>query len=664
MKQIYFEKGECLVIDGVRHTIEKTFSDPNHPNDYEKRVVSLEDDRGYIKQLRISELLRLIASRSIMVDGADHYSDPEKGDDLIQHRALATVSDKNMIKAIRRKDYVVAILAHGEWNSNPSKLQPLIKEIAISLGDMNRPSASTVNRWYKLFLINKNDISCLIDRNDRKGNRKPRIDAKVIGLCEKIIDRHYLKAQRLSVIEIHDIIRHEINVINKASPDNKLKLPSRSTIYNLVNAIPKFELVAKRKGKYFAINSFTNGKEAPQPKFVLEIAEIDHSPIDILVIDDRTKKILGNPVITILLDAYSRMPLGMYVGICSANIQSVSGCLEHAIMPKDYVKEKYPGIKGEWPTWGKPMSVVSDNGGEFHSKELEAICMHLGSMPQFCPKRIPFFKGKIERYLKTLNYTLIHTLPGTTFANYLELADYKPEKSATISFQTLIEILHIWIIDIYSVDNHEGIDDTPLNKWREGINKMPPAFPANVSRLKQLLSRLMKRKISSDGFVLEKILYNSDEAQQLRYKFGNSYKFTLRYREDDLTRIWIHHPETHEMIEVPAVDQEYTTGINIYQHKMVLHLKQNARRDRVDRDEIADSKNTIREKIEADRISNSKVRRKHAAKALGVSSGSEIVSHKDTKKTSTIKVPIAGRLFGGLENVEPPELQTTQRAEI
>jgi putative transposase len=126
----------------------------------------------------------------------------------------------------------------------------------------------------------------------------------------------------------------------------------------------------------------------------------------------------------------------------------------------------------------------------------------------------------------------------------------------------------------------------------------------------------MKRKISSDGFVLEKILYNSDEAQQLRYKFGNSYKFTLRYREDDLTRIWIHHPETHEMIEVPAVDQEYTTGINIYQHKMVLHLKQNARRDRVDRDEIADSKNTIREKIEADRISNSKVRRKTCSKSI------------------------------------------------
>src|SRR5690606_28759365 len=120
---------------------------------------------------------------------------------------------------------------------------------------------------------------------------------------------------------------------------------------------------------------------------------------------------LGRPTVTLVLDKYSRMVLGFHIGVQGTSLESVFHALRHAILPKTYVSEKYPDIKNEWPAFGVFEKLICDNGAEFHANDLERVAFELGFQIEFCPKRKPYYKGSIERYLKTLNFKLAHRLP-------------------------------------------------------------------------------------------------------------------------------------------------------------------------------------------------------------------------------------------------------------
>lgn len=61
-----------------------------------------------------------------------------------------------------------------------------------------------------------------------------------------------------------------------------------------------------------------------------------------------------------------------------------------------------------------------DDGAEFDSDSLKAACMALGIEIRYAPRKTPWFKGKIERFLGTLNASLLHGTPGTASSNIFE----------------------------------------------------------------------------------------------------------------------------------------------------------------------------------------------------------------------------------------------------
>ena len=64
---------------------------------------------------------------------------------------------------------------------------------------------------------------------------------------------------------------------------------------------------------------------------------MDHTPADIIVVDDDTMLPLGRPTITTALDEYTRCPMGFYAGFEPPSCLAVMRCLKHAILPKTYV---------------------------------------------------------------------------------------------------------------------------------------------------------------------------------------------------------------------------------------------------------------------------------------------------------------------------------------
>ena len=63
----------------------------------------------------------------------------------------------------------------------------------------------------------------------------------------------------------------------------------------------------------------------------LELIQIDHTPVDVLVLTDDRQTILGRPWLTVAIDVATRCVLGIYLSMDAPSAVSVSLCIEHRI---------------------------------------------------------------------------------------------------------------------------------------------------------------------------------------------------------------------------------------------------------------------------------------------------------------------------------------------
>jgi putative transposase len=190
---------------------------------------------------------------------------------------------------------------------------------------------------------------------------------------------------------------------------------------------------------------------------LLERWEIDHTPIDSLIICEKTLLPLGRPWLTIIIDKYSRMVVGFYISFRAPSAYAVLQCLKQAILPKDELLKKYPDITTPWPARGIPEMIVCDNGMDLHAKALMNLCQELGIQIQFCPAKTPQYKGAVERFFRTMSSDLIHRLPGSVFSSVDKRGDYPSEERACITFDTLEHLITKWIVEIYNQTHHRGL---------------------------------------------------------------------------------------------------------------------------------------------------------------------------------------------------------------
>jgi hypothetical protein len=101
----------------------------------------------------------------------------------------------------------------------------------------------------------------------------------------------------------------------------------------------------------------------------LEQVQIDHTVIDLIIVDERDRQPMGRPYLTIAIDVFTRCVLGMVVALDAPSAVSVGLCLAHVAC------DKRPWLEGldvemDWPMSGKPMLLYLDNAAEFKSEAL------------------------------------------------------------------------------------------------------------------------------------------------------------------------------------------------------------------------------------------------------------------------------------------------------
>jgi len=556
--------------------------------------LQLEDEAGEIVTYTEPELICRWLKREIVID-ENCLSEPDSAFYLTTPRDLSTYPEHIRSEALRRMKYVAGL--EGCTKISVAKIvRPRIAAIATQMGDTSPPSPSTVYRWWKSYRTTRSGAQ-LISTRHRSG--RPRRSA-ADDLLEESISTIYLDSQQHPISGVYDDFCNRVKNANKQlDRASKIQCPSRSTVYRRIKELEKEIVDRARLGKNAAERKYRPVLGTVRVRKVLERLEVDHTPLDLIIIDEDTALPLGRPWLSIAIDKFSRAIMGFYVSFNEPSSVSILQCLKRAILPKDEWLSKYPDIQAKWPCHGIPELIATDNGMDLHSAAFRDICLELGIQLLYCPAKKPEYKGSVERFFRTISEGLIHRLPGTVFSNVTQRGDYPSEELAAIDLKTLMHLLTKWVVEVYHCSKHRALGMTPLEKWYESIPSRTVELPAYPEQLDVLVGIPTERTLFRYGLEFDNLMYNSDELQTIFRKNGALAKtmVKLKYYEDDVSYIHAFDPSTESYIRVPAVDWDYADGLNRHVHALIQAAARKKYGDRPSVNRLLDVKAEIQEMV-------------------------------------------------------------------
>jgi putative transposase len=427
----------------------------------------------------------------------------------------------------------------------------------------------SVYRWLRDYQASGGDVRALIPSTALQGGRgHSRLSPEVGALIDSLIREQYYRPERTSVKDLVYLIAAAIDDENQRRPaSERLRQPATATIYRRLETFDRQERFAVKHGQRAAKRQFTQCGVTAYPERPLERVEIDHTPIDVIVVDDRDFLPLGRPTLTKAIDVATRYPLGYYLGFEPPSYYTVMECLHHAIWLKADSHERF-GTEHCWQAYGIPSLLVVDNGKEFIGQDLTDACLQLGITLENAPVRTPEFKATIERHFGTCN-ALFHTLPGTTFSNLFQRQDYASAQHACITVDELEKTLHLFLIDLYAERFHTGLNGIPARQWETALQQgYSPRLPASAQELAILLGRVTQRVLHRYGIEFENLQYNCRELATLRIRL-NGKAAKIKFHPGDLSKLYVYDPFEQSYLTVPALAEEYAAQLSLWKHRII-----------------------------------------------------------------------------------------------
>ena len=488
-------------------------------------------------------------------------------------RDIGSLSETQRAAVRRMADYLRAVetafaKAGGRVVSTRGTLASAIGLVAAERMDRNPPSPVTLWRWWKRFNSSR-CISKLVDRRSHSGRVRSKT---LLSLFEEAVAEVFLTKQKHPCKAVYDEVKTKVLRLNRGLPEeDRLPPPKRATIYRWLNDLHYGLVKRARDGKAATERELRIALEGVSVTHILERIEIDHTPLDLHVIDKVTRLLLGRPWITLAIDRHSRCVIGFYVSFHSPSASSVLYCLKRAMLPKDLILSRFPDVHSPWPCRGVPDLVVCDNGMELHANAVEAVCYDMGIELQYCGVAMPEMKGAVERLFRTLSEDLIHRLPGTVFSSMGKRGDYPSEAEAAIDLETLVHLLVKWIVDKYHNTPHRGLrGKTPLQAWQDGEERRLVEMPASLQQLDTICGASATRTIFHYGVEVDNLKYNSPLLQAILQRRQKRPEVLVRFFDDDVSCVSVLDPDTGEFVRVPAANQRYARGLIRDVHRLVV----------------------------------------------------------------------------------------------
>lgn len=424
---------------------------------------------------------------------------------------------------------------------------------------------------YKLIARCRNGQGLLTDlapRVSSGGKGKTRINDEIEKIVKDVIESFYLTRQRRSIATV-------MREIRKRCFERGYAAPARNTVDLRIKSLEPKLVTGRRFGFEATKKLMPVIGETPATVRPLEVVQIDHSPMDVILVEESSREPIGRPFLTLAIDVHTRCIVGMLLSLEAPSATSVGLCLAHTVSSKDAYLLRLGLSDIKWPMYGKPECIHLDNAPEFHSEALERGCGQHGIVQDFRPKAQPHYGGIIERVIGTA-MNMAHELPGTTFSSVQDRGRYDPEANAALTLQELEQWL-VLAIASYHKSVHSTLKLPPESFWKAKLQGKTVPFVRDERAFLIDFLPVVKRNIVRAGFVIDHIAYYADVLKPWIARRDRMGKFIIRRDPRDLSRIWVLDPTSDEYIEL-AYRSISNPSVTLWEHrKAVERLRKNGR---------------------------------------------------------------------------------------
>lgn len=522
--------------------------------------------------------------------------------------------------AERRLGYVKAYCDKiaKENGGAPSRAlgQQAIKEHAETRGE-RPPSYSSVWEWVKRSRESRSG-DVLLDLADDKRPGNPGLRGTV--LIEQMIEKGVVESWQLAN-GTWKTVRASFNrqvaearergILPRTNPERgeagHLWFPSERTFQRRKAALNHYDRLCLRYDEETAERELAFYIRQHLPDHPLDIVDVDHVELDIVVIDDQYPIAFGRPDLVVFRDRRTGSILGYFLSFMNPSYESFMLGLRHAMFPKDM--SAYPGL--DWYAWGRFGRLGVDNAFHLIGDSITHAAKQIGfEIVEYRPGH-PWEKGALEQLNGMINSRVSHGLPGSVSGDVEERAKHarkpgnkEPRKADEKGLRKTDEkgrddadrpVLYLSEVEsflvsfwcgTYSNSPQSGLGflrslkGVPRKLWTELIEKAPNRPPIDPAIFVRLAGIKKSVHIGGFGIRIDHIIYVSDELLAMRahrdHKEGEGRHRSTKYEAirdpGDLGRIYVFDPYRQVTIEVRACGEHYAyaNGRRLFEHTKII----------------------------------------------------------------------------------------------
>lgn len=388
------------------------------------------------------------------------------------------------------------------------------------------PCARSALCWRRAYIKGGCNPVALIPNNNRSGNRNLRWCINTESYALRVID-HYC-AEKISKPEAVSRTLDDIKAENERRERNGeplLKVPCRRAIFERLGLAPPFYVYARREGIEAAkkkFNLFETGADVRDP---LERVEVDGNKLDLITVfsdfrildflpPERRKALeRGRRWLYAAIDCRTKVILALRIAENPSADVAVKTLRDIYTDKADIAAAC--GCESSWHQFGPIGELCTDQGPEFYSVEFRTAAAALGTTMKLPPAGMPWMRGQIERYFKTLGHRLLPLLSGRTGFSPKDRGDYPSEDMACLTDDELIKLIVRFVVDVYHNEPHEALGgETPKDCWDRLTKEVrPPAMPDGHT-MRFAFGRKFNRAIRGNGVTFAGIGYSCDALKE------------------------------------------------------------------------------------------------------------------------------------------------------
>jgi len=316
----------------------------------------------------------------------------------------------------------------------------------------------TLRRWLKNYKdaesIYGNGFLGLFDGTDQKGNRLLKLPTESYKIMQTCIEEQFLSSTGIQPLTVYG---HYCNQCRKSN----VIAASFKTFTVKLKQLDPVTTESKRKGPRVAYQleefywelDLTTPRHGERP---FEIAHIDHTELDIELVDSKTWNNLGRPWLTLMTDSCSRRILAYVLSFESPSYRACMLAMRECVRRHNRL----------------PQTLVADNGAEFRSIYYEQLMAFHKITKKNRPKAKARYGAVLERLFGTTNTQFIHALTGNTkiMRNVRQVSkSFNPKNLAAWTFAALQERIGEYFSEVYEQLDHPALGESPIKAFERGL---------------------------------------------------------------------------------------------------------------------------------------------------------------------------------------------------